>query len=216
MHMRAAARAPFTRIPARMVSLAWADALAFIQANPVPVLSSLAAAVVLGLVLLKLSSSSGAASSGAPFLDPTQFKPMRLVDKAFITHNTLRMRFALAHPSQRLGLPIGQHMSFLGQGADGKDVYRSYTPVSDDGQLGAVDFVIKVYPTGKMTQILNKLQVGQTIMVKGPKVGRAWRGGAGRAWACMHGGVHAARSRHAACLHACLPVRRGACSTRPT
>ena len=32
------------------------------------------------------------------------------------------------------------------QDADGKDVYRSYTPISDDKQKGRVDFVIKLYP----------------------------------------------------------------------
>lgn len=34
------------------------------------------------------------------------------------------------------------------QDENGKDVYRSYTPVSDDEQLGSVDFVIKVRPQG--------------------------------------------------------------------
>ena len=32
------------------------------------------------------------------------------------------------------------------QDDEGKDVYRSYTPVSDNDQLGSVSFVIKVYP----------------------------------------------------------------------
>ena len=32
------------------------------------------------------------------------------------------------------------------QDAEGKDVYRAYTPVSDDKQKGRVDFVIKIYP----------------------------------------------------------------------
>ena len=35
---------------------------------------------------------------------------------------------------------------FRPQDADGKDVYRSYTPISDDKQKGRVDFVIKLYP----------------------------------------------------------------------
>jgi cytochrome-b5 reductase len=96
---------------------------------------------------------------------------MTLTQKEFVNHNTLFLRFALDTKHQRLGLPIGQHMSFLAQDEAGKDVYRSYTPVSDDQQLGSVDFVMKVYPQGKMSQALNRLQVGQSIMVKGPKVG---------------------------------------------
>lgn len=46
---------------------------------------------------------------------------------------------------------------------------RPYTPVTDDDTLGAVEFVIKVYPHGKMTQIMDKLKVGDTMLMKGPR-----------------------------------------------
>ncbi|KAG2440007.1 hypothetical protein HXX76_004124 [Chlamydomonas incerta] len=104
-----------------------------------------------------------------PFLDPSEFQPVPLVEKTLITHNTVRLRFALPDPEQRVGLPIGQHISFKAPGEDGKDVIRPYTPVSDDDQLGAVDFVIKLYPTGKMSQVIAKLQLGDTMLMKGPK-----------------------------------------------
>ncbi|KAF5827986.1 hypothetical protein DUNSADRAFT_18392 [Dunaliella salina] len=104
-----------------------------------------------------------------PFLDPKEFKPLRLVEKVFVNHNTMWMRFALSTKHQPLGLPIGQHMSFLAKDENGKDIYRSYTPISDDQQRGSVDFVIKVYPQGKMSQALKRLPVGQCIKVKGPK-----------------------------------------------
>jgi cytochrome-b5 reductase len=77
-----------------------------------------------------------------------------------------------------LGLPIGQHISFKYVNDEGKDVIRSYTPVSCDEDLGFVDFVIKVYfkdvhPNfplgGKMTQHLNGLKVGDVMLMKGPK-----------------------------------------------
>jgi len=111
------------------------------------------------------------ATRQVPFLDPKEFKPMKLVEKVFVNHNTMWLRFALSTKAQRLGLPIGQHMSFVAKDNEtGKDVYRSYTPVSDDEQRGSVDFVIKVYPQGKMSQALNRLQVGQYMKVKGPKV----------------------------------------------
>ncbi|GFR42021.1 hypothetical protein Agub_g2837 [Astrephomene gubernaculifera] len=104
-----------------------------------------------------------------PFLDPNAFKPLPLAAKKYITHNTVLMRFTLPGPSQRLGLPIGQHITFLAKGDDGKDIYRPYTPVSDDEQLGCVDFVIKLYPQGKMSQVLANMQVGDTMLMKGPK-----------------------------------------------
>ena len=46
---------------------------------------------------------------------------------------------------------------------------RPYTPVTDDATRGSVDFVIKVYPTGRVTPILDSLQVGDCILAKGPK-----------------------------------------------
>ncbi|GAX80681.1 hypothetical protein CEUSTIGMA_g8116.t1 [Chlamydomonas eustigma] len=76
---------------------------------------------------------------------------------------------AFLNKTQRLGLPIGQHISFMAKDGDGKDVYRSYTPISDNSLLGRVDFLIKLYPQGKMSQVIAALQEGQTMMMKGPK-----------------------------------------------
>ena len=42
------------------------------------------------------------------------------------------------------GLPLGQHISLRLFDAAGKEVSRSYTPVSGTHQVGFVDFVIKV------------------------------------------------------------------------
>jgi len=41
--------------------------------------------------------------------------------------------------------------------------------VTDDDTLGAVEFVIKVYPQGKMTQVMDKMKVGDTMLMKGPR-----------------------------------------------
>lgn len=46
---------------------------------------------------------------------------------------------------------------------------RPYTPVTDDDTLGQVEFVIKVYPNGKMTQIMDQMKVGDTMLMKGPR-----------------------------------------------
>lgn len=35
---------------------------------------------------------------------------------------------------------------------------------------GHVDFVIKVYPTGRMSQFMDKLTIGEVMAFKGPKV----------------------------------------------
>ena len=82
-----------------------------------------------------------------------------------------RFRFALQSKTHVLGLPIGQHISLKFRNKEGKDVIRSYTPVSSDDDIGYVDFVIKVYfpqepkfPTGgQMSQHLESLRIGDTM-----------------------------------------------------
>lgn len=102
------------------------------------------------------------------FLRPDRFKPAKLVEKETITHNTKRFRFEL--PSGvKLGLPVGQHISFQYTDARGSPVMRSYTPVTGDETLHYVDFVIKVYPQGKMSQHVDSLSINDTILMRGPK-----------------------------------------------
>eukprot|EP00882_Tetradesmus_deserticola_P016459 GHRQ01017583.1.p1 GENE.GHRQ01017583.1~~GHRQ01017583.1.p1 ORF type:complete len:249 (+),score=84.23 GHRQ01017583.1:339-1085(+) len=132
-------------------------------ANPVPVIVALV--VVIVSVVLALRGSKAA----KPFLDPQQFKPLPLIRIDRLTHNTKRFVFALPDPKMCLGLPTGQHITFLAKDDEGKDVYRPYTPTTDDDTLGQVEFVIKVYPSGKMTQIMDRLVVGDTMLMKGPR-----------------------------------------------
>lgn len=51
----------------------------------------------------------------------------------------------------------------------GEEAMRPYTPVTDDSTRGTVDFVIKVYPTGRVTPTLDSLKIGDFILAKGPK-----------------------------------------------
>lgn len=98
------------------------------------------------------------------------FHALKLIRKDDVNYNTLFLRFALPEKRQKLGLPIGQHLVFKLQLPEAElPVFRPYTPVSDASTIGHVDFVIKVYPQGVMTQHLGKLKVGQKIRMKGPK-----------------------------------------------
>jgi cytochrome-b5 reductase len=101
-------------------------------------------------------------------LDPSKFQKFALQERIELNHNTRLYRFALPNETDVLGLPIGQHMSFRAV-IDGKEVYRPYTPTSSDDDLGHFDLVIKVYPQGKMSQYIDKMQIGDEIDVKGPK-----------------------------------------------
>jgi len=77
-------------------------------------------------------------------------------------------RFSLDNKSQSLGLPIGQHI-WIRANIEGEDVKRSYTPTSTNDDLGYFDLVVKIYPKGKMSQYLDKLDIGDAIEVAGPK-----------------------------------------------
>lgn len=78
-------------------------------------------------------------------LDPETWISFPLIEIEKISHDVRRFRFGLQSKDRVLGLPIGQHISLKYTDKDGKEVQRSYTPVSSDDDVGYVDFVIKVY-----------------------------------------------------------------------
>ncbi len=109
-----------------------------VKANPLALAGAVAVLVAVQLVLYL------ATRPPAVFLKPDEFQPLVLTSKKQVNHNTVWLRFSLPKPKLRLGLPIGQHISFSVRSPEGKEVIRSYTPISDDDLLGAVEFVIKV------------------------------------------------------------------------
>lgn len=123
------------------------------------------------------------------FLDASVFKELPLIDKKVLSYNTRLFRFGLPTKDTLLGLPIGQHITFKAKGDDGKDFFRPYTPTTDDDTPGHVDFVIKVYPEGKMSQHLDKMEVGQTMLFKGPKGRYQYQQGSLNAIGMLAGGT---------------------------
>lgn len=104
-----------------------------------------------------------------------------LIEREEISHDVRRFRFGLQSKKHVVGLPIGQHIklkySYKDENGEMKECERSYTPTSSDDDLGFVDFVIKVYykappkfPNGgMMSQHLDSLKIGDTMLMKGPK-----------------------------------------------
>eukprot|EP00903_Cladosiphon_okamuranus_P017715 g16311.t1 len=147
-------------------------ALEFIQDPQVTVALVSVAVTFLVIVLTSIRQKKIA-------LQPEVYTPFRLQEKEELSHDTRLFRFALQSPKHVLGLPIGQHVSmkFVDK-VDGKTVTRSYTPTSSDLDVGHVDFVIKVYRPnvepkfpdgGKMSMHLERLQIGDTVDMRGPK-----------------------------------------------
>jgi len=91
-----------------------------------------------------------------------------LSEKIVVSSNTAIYRFALPHPNDVLGLPIGQHISVQAM-INGKDIMRSYTPTSSDDDLGHFDLMIKSYEKGNISRYFSFLKIGDKVKIKGPK-----------------------------------------------
>lgn len=101
-------------------------------------------------------------------LSPREWRPFTLTGKTEVAPNVYHLVFALPHKESILGLPTGQHVA-LRATINGGTVSRSYTPISNNTDLGRVELLIKTYPNGLMTQHLAQLPVGSTIDIRGPK-----------------------------------------------
>lgn len=99
--------------------------------------------------------ASPPASPDPTFLSKTKWKGSKLVSIDYVNHDSRIYRFALEHPDQPLGLPVGQHVYARlrrkadgqptgGATVDGELVQRAYTPVSRQGAQGFLDLLIKV------------------------------------------------------------------------
>jgi len=121
-------------------------------------------------------AAAAAVPTGPPTtLEKTKFVALPLLWKKEISADTRVFRFSLPSAEHELGLPVGQHLFIRMRNAEGAKVMRAYTPMGCGA--GYVDFVIKVYfanvhprfpDGGKLTQLLNGLNAGDTIEVKGP------------------------------------------------
>ncbi|ORX40877.1 putative NADH-cytochrome b5 reductase [Kockovaella imperatae] len=124
-----------------------------------------AAIVLLSMVVVLVTRSL---SAPRQVLDPVEWKSFTLEGKDKLSHNTARYRFALPRPTDSLGLPVGQHISVMAE-IDGKQITRSYTPVTLDEDKGHFDLVVKTYEKGNISRYLSLLTIGQQVKIKGPK-----------------------------------------------
>ncbi|KAJ5355023.1 cytochrome b5 reductase [Penicillium cataractarum] len=103
------------------------------------------------------------------FLEPKDFKELPLIAKTQLAPSVYRFIFALPHSADVIGLPIGQHVAIKAN-IKGQSVSRSYTPTSNNLDLGVLELVIRCYPDGLLTgSYLAGLQVGDKVLFRGPK-----------------------------------------------
>ncbi|GKZ36954.1 hypothetical protein AbraIFM66950_008220 [Aspergillus brasiliensis] len=103
------------------------------------------------------------------FLQPKEYKTLPLVEKTLLAPNVYRFVFQLPRKGDVVGLPIGQHVAIKAT-VNGQSVSRSYTPTSNNLDLGRLELVIKCYPDGLLTgRYLANLNVGDKVLFRGPK-----------------------------------------------
>lgn len=122
---------------------------------------------ILAVVLVILLVQFGSARN-APALHETQFRSFKLVEKKPVNHNSAIYRFALPTKDSVLGLPTGQHVSVAAD-IRGRQIIRSYTPISNDRLKGYVDLLVKTYPDGNISKHFSELEIGQSALIRGPK-----------------------------------------------
>ncbi|KKY20116.1 putative nadh-cytochrome b5 reductase [Phaeomoniella chlamydospora] len=127
-------------------------------------------ATALAAILGGLKIYNSGTVGGRKVLNPEQFQEFPLTEKTIVSHNVAIYRFSLPHPTDILGLPIGQHISLAAAIAgQPKEVVRSYTPISSDEDQGYFDLLVKAYPQGNISAYLTGLKIGDTMKVRGPK-----------------------------------------------
>lgn len=108
------------------------------------------------------------AAAGPKPLDPQKWRKFKLIRKDRIAPNVYLIIFSLPRPNDSLGLPTGQHIA-LRATINGQSVSRSYTPISNNTDLGRLELLIKVYDQGLMTKHLETMKLGDEIEIRGPK-----------------------------------------------
>lgn len=98
-----------------------------------------------------------------------EYQKFPLIRKDTLSKDAFRLVFKLPSQASILGLPIGQHVAIRGYFDDESGhhtVTRSYTPVSNNKDLGRLELVIKMYPDGQLTgKYLSNLQIGDEVRI---------------------------------------------------
>lgn len=140
------------------------EAVASSDPNPLIVFATVATIISTFIVLYFFKQSQ----KNKPVLKPDEFQNFPLIEKTKVSHNSAIYRFGLPKLTDRLGLPIGQHIS-IGAVINGKEIVRSYTPISTDDQLGHFDLLIKTYENGNISRHVGDKNVGEHVQIRGPK-----------------------------------------------
>ncbi|XP_059838322.1 cytochrome b5 reductase 4 isoform X2 [Hypanus sabinus] len=103
------------------------------------------------------------------------YRKCSLISKVDVSHNTRLFCFQLP-PGCHLTVPVGQHV-YLKSCIQDVEVIRPYTavlpalypePKNDDQSYANIYLMIKIYPDGLLTPIIDKLQIGDSVSLSSP------------------------------------------------
>ncbi|XP_068249077.1 NADH-cytochrome b5 reductase-like [Palaemon carinicauda] len=97
---------------------------------------------------------------------PDRWTEFSIIKIETVTPTCFKYVFKLKE-NECLGLDIGQHV-MIKQTKEDRTISRQYTPVSDIRQKGSFEIIIKIYPKGKITQIIKDWKVGDMVPLRGP------------------------------------------------
>jgi cytochrome-b5 reductase len=123
------------------------------------------------------------------FLEPKKFQKVPLVQKTEVAPGIYRFVFALPTKRTVLGLPVGQHIAIQAE-IDGQHVSRSYTPVSNNMDLGRLELVIRCYSDGLLTgRYMKNLRLGDEVQLRGPRGAMRYYNGLSKKLGMIAGGT---------------------------
>lgn len=138
-------------------------------------MSRLTLSILAGMLGVLSSGISPVSSASACASDPTStvkdsFISFRLVSSRYESPNTRRFYFTPETPRTGFSTPIASCIVAKFIDADGKDVIRPFTPISmsQSGDSGDIELLVKRYPKGKMGNHLFNLKAGDSLLVQGP------------------------------------------------
>ncbi|XP_053143113.1 cytochrome b5 reductase 4 isoform X2 [Hemicordylus capensis] len=105
------------------------------------------------------------------------YRKCKLISKANVTHDT-RLFCLMLLPGTHLQVPVGHHI-YLKQTISGTEIVKPYTPVSSSlvstfkdpshNDKMHIFFMIKIYPSGLFTPVLDSIEIGEYISLSNPE-----------------------------------------------
>lgn len=99
-------------------------------------------------------------------IQPHKWTEFEIIKIDQVSTSTLLYTFRIPN-NQMLGMKVGQHI-IVKQIKNSRVYTRQYTPISDINKRGVFEVLIKIYPNGKVTQMIKDWKVGDMIPWRGP------------------------------------------------